>query len=136
MNPSHSLTVKIGRPLPAVPAPPAPVPPTPVPRVAEALVRALFESMTGRRPLHQLRRLVAGPAFARLAQHAASGAFRTARLAGIRFQMPTPTAVEAVVRLAAASRWLVCVIRLDLRDSWGCTDFAVLGYDDAKGARP
>ena len=129
MSQSNSVTVKLRRPVPARPQLPQPSSPAPVPRMAEALVRALIESMTGRRPLQQLRRHITRPAFSRLARHAETGAFRSARLDGIRFQMPTPTAIEAVVRIAAASRWLVCVVRLDLRDSWGCTDFAVLGCD-------
>ncbi|MEZ5085197.1 MAG: Rv3235 family protein [Tessaracoccus sp.] len=129
MSDSHPVTVKLRRAVPATPEIPVAPRPAPVPQMAEALVRALVESMTGRRPLHQLRRCVARPAFARLAHHANTGDFRRVRLAGIRFQMPTPTAIEAVVRLAASSRWIACVVRLDLRGSWGCTDFAVLGYD-------
>lgn len=129
MSQSNSVTVKLRQPVPAVPRMPQPAGAAPVPHVAEALVRALIESMTGRRPLQQLRRRITRPAFATLARHAETGSFRTARLGGIRFQMPTPTAIEAVVRITAASRWLVCVVRLDLRDSWGCTDFAVLGVD-------
>ncbi|WP_331715895.1 Rv3235 family protein [Tessaracoccus coleopterorum] len=48
-------------------------------------------------------------------------------MAGLRTQMPTLRAVEASVRLAEASRWLTCVIRLDAAESfWRCTDLYVL----------
>ncbi|HMR50588.1 MAG TPA: Rv3235 family protein [Arachnia sp.] len=129
MSQSKNLTVKLRQSVPAVPQLPTPAGPPPVPPVAEVLVRALIESMTGRRPLQQLRRRITRSAFATLAHHAETGAFRAAQMGGIRFQMPTPTAIEAVVRIAGASRWLACVVRLDLRGSWGCTDFAVLGVD-------
>lgn len=99
----------------------------PAPPHALLLITAVVEAMMGRRALHQLRPYLASDAFCRLVEYVDDGGFRRTVIGGIRVQMPTATAVEACVRLASASRWLSCVMRLDDDESrWRCTDLLVL----------
>lgn len=97
------------------------------PAGAKALILASLETMTGRRPLHQLRPHLSERAFQLLAHYVATERFRRVRVARIRTQMPTPRAVEATVALQTGQRWLSVVIRLDAKlRSWECTEFMVL----------
>lgn len=97
------------------------------PPQALLLISAIIEAMMGRRALHQLRPHLALDAFGRLVEYADEGNFRRTMVGRIRVQMPTLQAIEACVRLASASRWLSCVIRLDGEQSgWRCTDLVVL----------
>ena len=101
--------------------------PDPPPRQALVLITAVIETMMGRRPLHQLRPHLAVPAFRQLVGYVDDGGFRTARMGGLRTQMPTIRSVEASVRLATSARWLTCVIRLDAPERlWRCSDLYVL----------
>jgi len=102
-------------------------PSDPPPPQALVLISAVIEAMMGRRALHQLRPRLSVPAFHQLVGYVDGGGFRHTRMAGLRTQMPTLRAVEASVRLAEASRWLTCVIRLDAAERfWRCTDLRVL----------
>lgn len=99
----------------------------PAPPQALSLITAVMEAMMGRRPLHQLRPHLGLDAFTRLAGYVDGGRFRRMRLGRVRAQMPTGRAVEASVRLACASRWVSCVIRLDAgQRAWKCTELFVL----------
>lgn len=92
------------------------------------LAVAVVEAMTGRRPLHALRPLLAPPAFQELAAVRASGRFMASQLGRLRCQMPTDDAVEISIKIMHRSRWLVCVLRMDRRKTtWGCSEFFVLG---------
>lgn len=106
---------------------PAPSPEPPAPPQAMALITALLEAMMGRRPLHQLRPHLDLAAFGHLVCYVDEGAFRRMTVGSVRTQMPTGRAVEASVRLRCASRWISCVIRLDVgQRAWRCTDLTVL----------
>lgn len=116
------------------PAPLSTIPSLPVddrgesaPPQALHLISAVLEAMMGRRALHQLRPHLASPAFMRLVEYVEEGLFRRTMIGGVRTQMPTGNAVEASVRLALASRWITCVLRLDSdRTGWRCSDLVVL----------
>jgi hypothetical protein len=99
------------------------------PHEALGLAVAVVEAMIGRRPLHHLRSRLTPEAFQQLASLRASGKFSRSQVRGLRSQMPTKDAVEVSIKVSLAGRWLVCVLRLDRRQGWGCSDFLVLGAD-------
>ena len=99
---------------------------THVPPQALGLVLATLETLQGKRSLHQLRPWLSPDAFVSLATQVESGAFSRSQVGRIRVQMPTPTAIEATARISVGPRWLACVVRLDHRNRWGCSELAVL----------
>lgn len=122
------LTSRITAPQPVLRAPAARPGPRP-PHQALQLAVAVVEAMMGRRPLHHLRSRLDPQAFQRLVALRTSGRFTRSRMGGLRSQMPSPTAVEVSIRISLGPRWLACVLRLDDRSDWGCSDFLVLGVD-------
>lgn len=111
-----------------VEAPPRPSPAPEVPATALALTKAVIETMTGRRSLHQLEMAVGLDVYDLIAAHARRGRLRGARPASVRAQMPHGGAVEAVVSLVLPTRRLIpCAVRLDLIEArWLCTGLVVL----------
>lgn len=99
---------------------------TNVPPQALGLVLATLEALLGRRSLHQLRPWLSSAAFLTLASHVEAGTFSHSHVGRLRVQMPTPDAIEATARISLGTRWLACVVRLDHRDRWGCSELAVL----------
>ncbi|MGM2842402.1 Rv3235 family protein, partial [Bacillus cereus group sp. Bce002] len=74
----------------------APTPPRTaqaVPSAALALTRAVIETMTGRRSLHQLEMCVGLEVYDIVAAHARRGRLRAARATSVRAQMPHPGAI-------------------------------------------
>lgn len=123
------MTVTTSQPARSLPIRPPVVASQPVsaPPQALSLITAVVEAMMGRRALHQLRPHLGVEAFHQLVAYADSSRFRRIQLGRVRTQMPTRLAVEACVRLAWASRWISCVIRLDaVQSSWRCTQLTVL----------
>ncbi|MFT3886613.1 MAG: Rv3235 family protein [Arachnia sp.] len=124
------------QPIPSTAAPEETPRPDPAPPAAVALIAALIEAMTGRRPLHQLRPHMTATSFLTLVTYADSGAFKRSRSAGLRTQRPFPGAVEASLRLQAEGRWISCVLRLDVHGrSWLCSEVAVLEPFGSRTAR-
>lgn len=104
-----------------------PTPRPTAPPAAARLALAIVESMLGHRPLHAMRSLLAPKAFGHLVRHREAGRFRNAVIGSTRYQTPAAGAAEICVQLQDAGRWLVCVLRLDHREGWSCTEFRVLG---------
>lgn len=120
------LVSRITAPLPTKPTSPSAHVAAP-PGEAVRLAIAVVESMMGRRPLHHLRRWLSPDAFMQLRVSRESGRFMRSRVGGMRCQMPTETAAEISIRISVSDRWLVCVLRLDRRVKWTCSEFFVLG---------
>lgn len=113
--------------IPRVPAQPQPSGTSKPPQPAASLAVAVVEGLIGRRPLHALRHLLSPQAFEQLAELRASGRYRRSTIGVARCQMPTERAAEIWISVSLAARWMVCVLRLDRRGTWACTDFRVLG---------
>lgn len=99
---------------------------TAAPRTALALSIATVEALVGRRPLHQLRKLLSPEAFYSLATALEADDYSKSFIRLCRWQMPTEKAAEVIVRVSVANGWRACAIRMELGDHWRCTHFTVL----------
>ena len=106
-------------------------------RVADLVVRGLAETLAGRRPLAQLRPLLA-PRVALLMEHLVrGGAARGMRLARARAQGPAEGVLEVAARLTAPSRCVAFAARIERRPTrWTVTVLeAGLAPDGRRPAR-
>lgn len=106
-------------------------------RAALAILRALAEVLTGRRPTAQVRPALV-PRVAHLVDHLVrSGAAEGMRLAGARLQSPRAGVVEACGRLASPQRSTAFTLRVERRPKrWAVTVLeAALAPDSRLPAR-
>ena len=80
------------------------------------------------RALHQIRPPSVPPRFQQLVSYSDAASFRIGRVGPLRVQRPAPDSLEASGTVRIRDRWLACVIRLDRRDNWKCSDLRVVGF--------
>ena len=95
---------------------------------ASALAHAVLDALQGMRALHQIRPHLSPRAFQQLVSYSDAASFRIGRVGPLRVQRPAPDSLEASGTVRIRDRWLACVIRLDRRDDWKCSDLRVMGF--------
>ena len=95
---------------------------------APALAHAVLDALQGLRALHQIRPHLSLRAFQHLVSYSVAASFRIGRGGPLRVQRPAPDSLEASGTVRIRDRWLACVIRLDRRDDWKCSDLRVVGF--------
>lgn len=132
--PDHTRSRRVYRPLipvRAVANRPAWQPPPPrrsAPSDQLQVIVAVLETLFGRRPLHQVGRLLNDHAFAVLQLQRQSGRWNGASIASVRTQEPHRSAAEVSVRLVLDGRSLACAMRLDRTGGkWQCSDIQLPG---------
>ena len=95
---------------------------------APTLAHAVLDALQGMRALHQIRPHLSPRAFQQLVSYSDAASFRIGRVGPLRVQRPAPDSLEASGPVRIRDRWLACVIRLDRRDNWKCSDLRVVGF--------
>lgn len=95
---------------------------------APTLAQAVLDAIQGTRALHQIRPHLSPRAFQQLVSYSDAASFRIGRVGPLRVQRPAPDSLEASGTVRIRDRWLACVIRLDRRDDWKCSDLRVVGF--------
>ena len=95
---------------------------------APALAHAVLDALQGMRALHQIRPHLFPRAFQQLVSYSDAVSFRIGRVGPLRVQRPAPDSLEASGTVRIRDRWLACVIRLDRRGDWKCSDLRVVGF--------
>jgi len=95
---------------------------------APTLAHAVLDALQGMRALHQIRPHLSPRAFQQLVSYSDAASFRIGRVGPLRVQRPAPDSLEASGTVRIRDRWLACVIRLDRRDNWKCSDLRVVGF--------
>ncbi|MDO4784189.1 MAG: Rv3235 family protein, partial [Propionibacteriaceae bacterium] len=92
------------------------------------VIVAILEALFGRRPLHQVGRLLSESAFSVVRIHRQTGRWQGASIASVRSQEPCSDAAEVSVRLVLGNRSLACAMRLDrIGRRWLCSDVQLAG---------
>ncbi len=90
---------------------------------------AVLEAITGRRTTRQVIDAKASASLAKITRIAHEGKLKTTQVVSITAQMPSPTALEASVRLVVGNHSIPCAIRLDsIANRWVCTDIQIADH--------
>ncbi|MDO5083925.1 hypothetical protein EII34_00305 [Arachnia propionica] len=96
-------------------------------QAAFIVARCIREALVGSRALHQIRPWLAPEAFNRLVVYVDTLDLRPGRLGRMHVQCPSPGVAEATGTIQSGERWLALCLRLELAETWNCSDLALVG---------
>lgn len=96
-------------------------------QAALILARCIREALVGSRALYQIRPWLSPNAFERLVTYTDTLRLRPGFLGRMRVQCPAPGVAEAVGTVKTGERWLALCLRLELDESWTCSQLDLVG---------
>ncbi|MDO5065964.1 MAG: Rv3235 family protein [Propionibacteriaceae bacterium] len=96
-------------------------------RAAFILAQCIREALVGSRALHQVRPWLSPDAFEHLVSYTDTLRLRPGLLGAMRLQCPRADVAEATGTVKSGDRWLALCLRLELDETWRCSQLDLVG---------